>query len=642
MSLNGVSQSFLPLTLNGLSADFDLSTITINGVPISQVFMLLNQTNNNLISADLNMGTYGVIASYFRDNNFSANKALISDATGIISESTTTSTELGYLFGTTSNIQTQLNNRALSSRFNADAFTAVTSQGIWIGWNRLGTGLTHFSNARGLGDGGWSFDNYSATNTLVDSPLIINTGTQTTTHLYPWSNGNQKITTTYVPTNNEDLTNKLYVDNQVSGFVTTNTAQDISAVKTFLGASSVTAGVNRFPVAKYSYDGTTSDYLEIQADLFRTVVLDYLPLALNRAGGNVAIGKVPVYSSNYKLDVGGRIQCMTELLVENVGTSTLTTKSFNGRQEIEHDNTNALQNWLFGDLRIQHKDGFGVVDYNPITCDGNLGRVGINQSIVSTFSGALNIKAKTPIPTSYTGGLTIEPDTAGWNGSNAIDFVQNFAGGNTQFKIYPALDTATNSIGQLRVKGFGSGTNPSLSSDTLVIQKGVSSNVGVNCEPNSLYGLDVVNDTIRCNDLYNVSMAYGDFYNYGGAQLCTAGIQNELFYGSSSGSFGIVTALFNAGTAFQPNKVGIYEFNFSCWCFPSGATQAIFALRDFATGLILKRQAMIIDPVNGSSVSFSSIITVTSPNAYYFEVTPNASNIDVWDRNLTIKLIKYQ
>ena len=44
-----------------------------------------------------------------------AHRALISDGTGVISSSAITSTELGYLGGVTSNIQTQLNNKALSN-----------------------------------------------------------------------------------------------------------------------------------------------------------------------------------------------------------------------------------------------------------------------------------------------------------------------------------------------------------------------------------------------------------------------------------------------------------------------------------------------------------------------------------------------
>lgn len=642
-SIDG-SNSIFANTIDGLT-NLDTNTITINGQTTDQLYVRNDMTNNSNISNNLNMGPYGITASSYTDNNFAGNKALVSDTNKKIEESTTTSTELGYLSGTTSNIQTQLNNRALLQYFNGATYISPgTTQGTFIQWNKPPLlGKTYFTCAKGTGDGGFVFEVWDNINqVLLSTPLDIDNPSQKITSTFEADFGSKKITTTYVPINNQDLTNKLYVDSITGNFVTTNTVQDINALKTFTGASNtVGGGLNRLPIAQFNYDGTTSDYLDIQSNLFKAVILDYLPLALNRLGGNVAIGKVPIYSSNYKLDVNGRIQCLTELLVENVGTSTLTVKSFNGRQEIQHNNTNALQNWQFGDLRIQHKDGFGVVDYNPITCDGNSGRVGINQSTVSTYGGALNIKAKTPIPTSYTGGLSIEPDTAGWGGSNAIDFIQNFAGGNTQFKIYPALNTGTGSEGQLRVKGFGSGTNPSLASDTLVIQKGgLGSAVGVNCEPNTTYGLDVVNDTVRCNDINMVNWAWYDAFNYGVALLCPAGVNTQMIFAGSNGGFGITVVPVLGGDGFQVNNTGIYEFTFSCWCLPFGNTQAIFAVRNTALATV-KRLALIIDPVNGSTVAINGIVQVNAGDFLYVDVSGNVANINVFDRNFTIKKIKY-
>ena len=48
-------------------------------------------------------------------NGLTAQRALISDGSGVLSSSAITSTELGYLDGVTSNIQTQLNNKANTS-----------------------------------------------------------------------------------------------------------------------------------------------------------------------------------------------------------------------------------------------------------------------------------------------------------------------------------------------------------------------------------------------------------------------------------------------------------------------------------------------------------------------------------------------
>lgn len=657
-SIDGTNSIFAN-TIDGLT-NIDTNTITINGQTTDQLYMRNDQSNNSFITNNLNMGPFGVEASTFTDSTFTGNKALISDGSKKIEESTTSSTELGYLSGTTSNIQTQLNNRALTSRFNAGDYVAPTSQGVWLGWNRLGTGLLHLGVQKGLGDGGVSIDNYSVTNTYINSPLVINCGSQTTTHLYPWNNGNQKITTTYTATNNEDLTNKAYVDGLIGSYVTTNTAQDISAVKTFTGVGSVvSASFNRFPVAKFTYDGSSFDYLEIQADLFKATVLGYLPLALNRLGGNVSIGKVPDPSSGFKLDVNGGVQCGA------LNSTAVTYLCNNGGRYLEVDSAPNLMYIDFHssgtsssfDARILcggggSIDAQGTMEIQALQTQIIGGKANINTTGSGVQFGALNVRglavADPSIFGGFAGGLTLQSNNpaTGWDSSNSIDFIQNFAGGNGQWKIYPRLDSATGSVGQLRFKLFQSGTFPNYGANELLILQcntsGSSRQVGINCEPNPAYGLDVVNDTIRCNDLYHVNMAYGDYFNYGVAQGCGAGVQNELIFAGSNGSFGITRFPFGVGDAFIVNKIGVYEFTFSCWCLPFGPTQAIFSLRDTATGTVRKRLALIIDPANGSTVSFSAIITTTSPNAYYVEVTPGAANINVFDRNLTIKLIKFQ
>ena len=67
-----------------------------------------------------------------------ANRALVSDSKGTISESSVTSTELGYLDGVTSAIQTQLNGKASSSHNHSAS--NITSGTLPVA--RGGTGLT--------------------------------------------------------------------------------------------------------------------------------------------------------------------------------------------------------------------------------------------------------------------------------------------------------------------------------------------------------------------------------------------------------------------------------------------------------------------------------------------------------------------
>lgn len=83
----------------------------------------INYNGNELATkADIPDGIEAITgaASTIISDNLTANRALISNGSGKIAVSAVTSTELGYLDGVTSNVQTQLNNKA-------DKSTAVTN-----------------------------------------------------------------------------------------------------------------------------------------------------------------------------------------------------------------------------------------------------------------------------------------------------------------------------------------------------------------------------------------------------------------------------------------------------------------------------------------------------------------------------------
>jgi hypothetical protein len=69
-------------------------------------------------------------ASTITDSNLTANRAVISNGSGKVAVSNVTSTELGYLSGVTSEVQTQLNNKASTSLDNlsADGQMIIDSQ----------------------------------------------------------------------------------------------------------------------------------------------------------------------------------------------------------------------------------------------------------------------------------------------------------------------------------------------------------------------------------------------------------------------------------------------------------------------------------------------------------------------------------
>lgn len=70
------------------------------------------------------------------DNNLTANRALISDNNGKVAVSSVTNTELGYLDGVTSNLQTQIDSKqpkiTENSAFNKNFETAVANIGRMV------------------------------------------------------------------------------------------------------------------------------------------------------------------------------------------------------------------------------------------------------------------------------------------------------------------------------------------------------------------------------------------------------------------------------------------------------------------------------------------------------------------------------
>ena len=71
------------------------------------------QTNVNNVQTDLTSKQDTVVggASTITADNLTANRALVSNSSGKVAVSTVTSTELGYLDGVTSNVQTKLNKK---------------------------------------------------------------------------------------------------------------------------------------------------------------------------------------------------------------------------------------------------------------------------------------------------------------------------------------------------------------------------------------------------------------------------------------------------------------------------------------------------------------------------------------------------
>lgn len=89
--------------------------------------MAANTTN---ISNKQNTITGG--ATTITSSNLTASRVLVSDGSGKVAVSGVTSTELGYLDGVTSNIQTQLNNKAAKSTLGTQCTFSLSGTTLTI------------------------------------------------------------------------------------------------------------------------------------------------------------------------------------------------------------------------------------------------------------------------------------------------------------------------------------------------------------------------------------------------------------------------------------------------------------------------------------------------------------------------------
>lgn len=92
-------------------------------------------------------------ASTITTSNLTANRALLSDASGKVAESPVNNTELGYLTGVTSALQTQLNAKAslVSPKFSGNV--TMPGTGIWNSLGKVGIGTTYPQSALHVPDG---------------------------------------------------------------------------------------------------------------------------------------------------------------------------------------------------------------------------------------------------------------------------------------------------------------------------------------------------------------------------------------------------------------------------------------------------------------------------------------------------------
>ena len=88
---------------------------TVTGVSSTEVGYLANVTSDIQTQLDSKLSSTSGAISTVVASNLNTNRAVVSNGSGKITDSTTTSTEIGYVSGVTSAIQTQLNARVLKA-----------------------------------------------------------------------------------------------------------------------------------------------------------------------------------------------------------------------------------------------------------------------------------------------------------------------------------------------------------------------------------------------------------------------------------------------------------------------------------------------------------------------------------------------
>lgn len=113
------------LPTNSVVISNDDGGLSVSSVTDQELLNLANSTSNIQTQLNAKQATITGGASSITSNNLTASRALVSDASGKVAASDITSTELGYLDGVKSNVQTQLDGK--QTTINGAASTVVSN-----------------------------------------------------------------------------------------------------------------------------------------------------------------------------------------------------------------------------------------------------------------------------------------------------------------------------------------------------------------------------------------------------------------------------------------------------------------------------------------------------------------------------------
>ncbi|MDE7367392.1 MAG: tail fiber domain-containing protein [Lachnospiraceae bacterium] len=257
-----VSEHTVTLPTTSIILDDELSEESTNPIENKAVTQAINSKQNTITGA----------ATTIASSNLTASRALVSNKNGKIAVVDTTSTELGYVHGVTSAIQTQLNNKAASNHshsylpLSGGTMTGTIhfNNGGMIDWSNqtilLRSSAENYGFYFGVRDSVWSFYPESGTN-----------GARLGTSNHPWrtahlenaviitSDRNKKENIHYLEDNNIFI--QLFMKLLPCSFTYKNTGENTNHDRTHIGfiAQDVEAAMSELGLTSLDFAGFCKD-----------------------------------------------------------------------------------------------------------------------------------------------------------------------------------------------------------------------------------------------------------------------------------------------------------------------------------------------------------------------------------------------
>lgn len=167
-------------TSRASQTDLDALTTVVSGKANSSHTHTIANVTNLQTSLDAKQSTITGGASTITSSNLTTSRALISNSSGKVAVSDVTSTELGYLDGVTSNVQTQLDNKLNTS---GGTVTGGVTFKVTPAVTKTIDGVEH-SSSFGVNSSGKTYMNHKTDGT-EDNWLILTSETSSTSK--PWT-----------------------------------------------------------------------------------------------------------------------------------------------------------------------------------------------------------------------------------------------------------------------------------------------------------------------------------------------------------------------------------------------------------------------------------------------------------------------